>query len=174
MAQPFSDALRGAANEFETLFPAQAQPQQAASAADVAIQRGLNALMAEVAAMRVDLRGDIAGLAAQTQGLAAQTQGLNTRMDDLNTRMSAMDQNNTARLHNSVAVTPEFRLSPLYNLTTGILIAECPETLADLADLPRITSARILQELNIQAPRGRDESRKTVSRAFGVRLALTL
>lgn len=42
------------------------------------------------------------------------------------------NKNVNARMANSIVVTGEMTLSPLYNVTTGQEVRNCPETLAEL------------------------------------------
>ncbi|KAG8409407.1 hypothetical protein J3459_017583 [Metarhizium acridum] len=78
-------------------------------------------------------------------------------------------KNFTSRLGNSIVVAGKMPLLPLYNVTTGEEVSNCPETLAELERCDTRTAAGILQELGETVPRSLEQMIRQLKLTFGIR-----
>ncbi|KAM3429631.1 hypothetical protein MY4824_008153 [Beauveria thailandica] len=79
------------------------------------------------------------------------------------------NRNAAVRHENSIVVSGEMALAPLYDLRTGEEIAECPGTLAQLEALAAPQVAELLRRVGEPVPRGHEERKRKLKQAFGVR-----
>ncbi|TWU73001.1 hypothetical protein ED733_004732 [Metarhizium rileyi] len=87
----------------------------------------------------------------------------------LRTEVAVMNKNFTSRLGNSIVVAGEMALLPLYNITTGEEVSNCPETLAELERCDSRAAAGILQELGETVPRSLEQMIRQLKLTFGIR-----
>ncbi|KAF4585429.1 hypothetical protein GQ602_004734 [Ophiocordyceps camponoti-floridani] len=74
--------------------------------------------------------------------------GLDNKVDGLDRKVTVANKNFMARLENSIVVSGEMVLVPLYSSRTGEEIANCPSTLAELERLSPQEAADLLRELD--------------------------
>ncbi|KAM3445448.1 hypothetical protein MY3296_010193 [Beauveria thailandica] len=79
------------------------------------------------------------------------------------------NRNAAVRHENSIVVSGNMPLAPLYDLRTGEEIAECPGTLAQLEALAAPQVAELLRRVGEPVPRGHEERKRKLKQAFGVR-----
>ncbi|KAG5997407.1 hypothetical protein E4U54_002365 [Claviceps lovelessii] len=128
-------------------------------------------LRMELRGEMTQLRGEITetrGEVTQLRGEVTQLRGDMTRgMSTMQTEIRILNRNVTSRLGNNIMVNGDDRLEPLYNLTTGEIIANCPATLGELEQCSAARITALLRELDEVVPRSLEDKRRRLRLAFG-------
>ncbi|KAG6013186.1 hypothetical protein E4U43_007448 [Claviceps pusilla] len=132
-------------------------------------------LRGEVTQLRgevTELRGEVTqlrGEVTELRGEVTQLRGDMTRgMSTMQTEIRILNRNVTSRLGNNIMLNGDDRLEPLYNLTTGEIIANCPATLGELEQCSATRITALLRELDEVVPRSLEDKRRRLRLAFGV------
>ncbi|KAM3520382.1 hypothetical protein NHJ13051_006905 [Beauveria bassiana] len=94
---------------------------------------------------------------------------LSAKIDSVEQTVIISNRNLAVRIENSIVVSGEMVLAPLYDLRTGEEIAECPRTLAELEALTAPQVGELLRRIGEAVPRGHEDRRRKLKQAFGVR-----
>ncbi|KAF4585671.1 hypothetical protein GQ602_004976 [Ophiocordyceps camponoti-floridani] len=119
--------------------------------------------------MRNDLRSEMRSMRNEMQTIGRKLDDLDHKVDGLDRKMTVSNRNFMARLENSIVVSGEMVLVPLYSSRTGEEIPNCPSTLAELESLSPQEAADLLRELEESVPRALEQRRRQLKLAFGVR-----
>ncbi|KAM3496865.1 hypothetical protein MY11210_009725 [Beauveria gryllotalpidicola] len=115
------------------------------------------------------LNGKFDSLNGKFDSLEEKFDSLEENVDSLEQTVIVSNRNLTTRLENSIVVSGEMALAPLYDLQTGEEIAECPRTLAELEALTAQQVGELLRSIGEAVPRGHDDRKRKLKQAFGVR-----
>ncbi|OAA38299.1 hypothetical protein NOR_06689 [Metarhizium rileyi] len=123
--------------------------------------------------MRLEMREMGERIELEMREMNQRIDEMGQRIDGLSQTMVITDKNVKARLANSI-VTADMTLSPLYNVTTGQEVSQCPATVRDLEQCSVNVTTAILRELGENVPRAHEQRRTQLRLAFGIRSQLTL
>ncbi|KAG8412782.1 hypothetical protein J3458_013219 [Metarhizium acridum] len=116
-----------------------------------------------------DMRREMTDMRREMTDMRREMTDMRRELDGLGLKMMITDKNFQARMANSIVVSGEMTLSPLYNVTTGEELSHCPETLADLEQCDGDIAAAILRELGERVPRAHEQRRRQLKLTFGIR-----
>ncbi|KAG8415953.1 hypothetical protein J3459_013913 [Metarhizium acridum] len=128
---------------------------------------GLN--MTDMRREMTDMRREMTDMRREMTDMRREMTDMRRELDGLGLKMMITDKNFQARMANSIVVSGEMTLSPLYNVTTGEELSHCPETLADLEQCDGDVAAAILRELGERVPRAHEQRRRQLKLTFGIR-----
>ncbi|KAK2612778.1 hypothetical protein QQS21_001230 [Conoideocrella luteorostrata] len=110
-----------------------------------------------------------------TNQVSALSEAMNNKLASVQTEMAnqrlaiqVMDKNLSSRLKNSMVLMSKMTLSPMYNITTGEIVDNCPRTLGDLERSSASVMGEILRELGKDVPCEVEARLRALKIVFGV------